>query len=161
MPARLPPFAPALLAVLLAAPFLIAAGEPPCPIPSCPVRVAVVALRPQQPGLVYSGTVQARTEAALAFRVGGKVVRRPVEIGDPVRAGQVLAALDPADLQLSQEAAEAALQAAAADAANAQAALRRYDALGRASPAYLPAEHDRRVAAQRMAKARLRQAGRR
>ncbi len=147
--------APLLSALTIAALLLAAAGEA-----SRPVRVAVVAFQPQGAGLVYSGTVQARTEAELAFRIGGKVTKRPVEIGDHVRAGQVLAVLDPADLQFSQEAAEAALQAAAADQANAQADLRRYDALGPASPAFLPSEHDKRVAAQRMAEARLKQAER-
>ena len=146
---------PPRLSLLLVAALLLAAAEAPRP-----VRVATVAIRPQQAGLAYPGAVQARTEADLAFRVAGKVTRRPVEIGDPVRAGQVLAVLDPADLQLSQQAAEAASQAAAADSANAAADLRRYDTLGSTSPAYLPAEHDRRVAAQRMAAARLRQAER-
>jgi multidrug efflux system membrane fusion protein len=134
---------------------LAAAGEPPKP-----VRVATVAMQPQHLSLSFSGTVQARTEADLAFRVTGKVTQRPVEIGDHVRAGQTLATLDPADLQFSQESAEAALQAAAADAANAQADLRRYDTLGRSSPAYLPSEYDKRVAAQHMASARLIQAAR-
>jgi membrane fusion protein, multidrug efflux system len=123
-----------------------------------PVRVATIALAPLRTVLTFSGSIQARTQADLAFRVGGKVVLRPVEVGDHVRAGQVLAQLDPADLQLSQEAAEAALQAAEADAANAKADQSRYDALGRNSPAYLPSEYDKRVAANRMAAARLAQA---
>ena len=131
------------------------AGDPPRP-----VRVATVALAPPQTELIYSGTIQARTLADLAFRVGGKIVARPVEVGDHVRAGQVLAQLDFADLQLSEESAAAALEAAQADAANARADLARYDALGRNSPAYLPSEYDKRVAASRMAVARLAQAAR-
>jgi len=50
------------------------------------------------------------------------------------------------------------LQGAEADAANARADLRRYDALGRSSPAYLPSEYDKRTAAMRMADARVAQA---
>jgi RND family efflux transporter MFP subunit len=122
--------------------------------------VQPVALAPARAGLSVSGTVQARVQADLAFRVGGKVTARPVEIGDHVRAGQELARLDPADLQFSQELAEAALQSAQADAAQAQADLRRYDALGRSSPAFLPSEYDKRLAAQRMANARVVQAQR-
>ncbi len=148
---------PVFLAPLLAAGSLVlaAAGEPPRP-----VRVQTVALVQVRPVLTVSGTIQARTQADLAFRVGGKVVTRPVEVGDHVRAGQVLAQLDPADLQFSKEAAEAALEGAAADAANAQADLRRYDQLGRSSPAYLPSEYDKRTAAVRMANARVVQAAR-
>lgn len=141
--------------LLVSALVLAAAGEPPRP-----VRVQTVTLLQVRSALTVSGTVQARTQADLAFRVGGKVIARPVEVGDHVRAGQPLAQLDPADLQFSKEAAEAALEAAAADAANAQADLRRYDLLGRSSPAYLPSEHDKRRAATRMANARVIQAAR-
>ena len=108
--------------VLLALPLTLcaAAGEPPKP-----VRVATVAMQPMASRLVLSGVVQARAQADLGFRVGGKVTARPVEVGDPVRAGQLLARLDQADLKLTEEAAEAALQAAVADASNARADLAR------------------------------------
>ena len=145
----------ALPALLAAALLTTAAGEP-----AKPVRVQTVALVQSRPALTASGTVQARTQADLAFRVGGKVIARPVEVGDIVRAGQMLAQLDPADLQLSQEAAAAALDGAEADNANAIADLRRYAQLGRSSPAYLPSEWDKRTAAMRMAGARLSQAQR-
>ncbi len=140
-------------ALLASVVLLGAAGELPKP-----VRVAVVAMQARQVGLTFSGTVQARTEADLGFRVAGKVTLRPVDIGDHVHAGQTLALLDPADLQFSQEASEAALQAAMADAEDAQAEMKRYNGLGRSSPAFLPSEYDKRVAAQRMANARLMQA---
>ncbi len=125
-----------------------------------PVRVTRVVFTPRQSVLVLSGSVQARTLADLAFRVGGKVVDRPVEVGDHVRAGQVLARLDRADLELSFEAAESTLQFAIADAANARADFSRYQRLGRKSPAFLPSEYDHRLAAMRMADARLLQASR-
>ncbi len=143
-----------LRSALLASVVLLgAAGEAPKP-----VRVAVVTMQARQAGLTFSGTVQARTEADLGFRVAGKVIKRPVDIGDHVRAGQTPASLDPADLQFSQEVSEAALQAAMADAEDAQAEMKRYDGLGRSSPAFLPSEYDKRIAAQRMANARLMQA---
>ena len=149
---------PTLLLLPLA--FLIAVssargGETPKP-----VRVAVVTLVDSASALTLSGTVQARTLADLAFRVGGKVVERRTEIGDHVRAGQVLARLDPSDLRLSEQSAQAALTAAQADATNTKADMARYQALGRSSPAYLPSEFDRRVAAARMAAARFTQAER-
>jgi len=141
--------------LLLCTTFLTAAGAPPRP-----VRVVVATF--VQPGttLTFSGTVQARTLADLAFRVGGKVVERLVEIGDHVHAGETLARLDPSDLSLSEQTARAALEAASADAANARMDLQRYGGMGRDSPAWLPSEYDRRIAASRMAAARLIQAER-
>jgi RND family efflux transporter MFP subunit len=47
-----------------------------------------------------SGTVGARFESELSFRVGGKITLRSVDVGQIVRQGQVLARLDEADLQL-------------------------------------------------------------
>ncbi len=140
---------------LCAVALLLAAGAAPRP-----VRVQSVAWQEGGPGFVLSGTVQARIQADLAFRVAGKVIARPVEIGDHVSAGQVLARLDPADLRYSLESATAALQSAEADLTQTDADLRRYETLGRSSPAYLPQEYDRRVAAQRMAAARRVQAQR-
>ncbi len=64
---------------------------------------------------VFPGEVHARHEPALAFRVGGKIARRLVDVGDRVRRGQPLAELDPDDLKLQAEAARAQLAAAEAD----------------------------------------------
>lgn len=63
----------------------------------------------------FAGEVRARHEVALAFRVGGKLATRAVEVGDTVQSGQVLAQLDPADLRQNQQGAEADLAAVAAD----------------------------------------------
>lgn len=74
----------------------------------------------------YAAEVRARTESRLAFRVGGKLVRRLVDVGSIVKAGQPLAQLDPADLALGQDAARAALAAAEAQLALNEAELKRY-----------------------------------
>lgn len=124
-----------LVAVLLA-PVLIAAARP--------VRVMEVRIAPRAASEVFSGNVQARVTADLGFRVGGKIVARPVEIGDRVRAGQVLARLDPQDLALAVREAEGAAREAEAAAADAAAALARYRRLGAASPAFQAGELDRR-----------------
>ena len=42
----------------------------------------------------YFGSVQARHEVEQAFRVGGKVMERRVDVGQTVREGDVLAVLD-------------------------------------------------------------------
>jgi multidrug efflux system membrane fusion protein len=64
---------------------------------------------------LYSGEIRARWEADVGFRVGGKIVARLVEVGEPVRRGQVLARLDPQDLLLAAEAAKAQVAAAETD----------------------------------------------
>lgn len=63
----------------------------------------------------YSGEVRARIEATLGFRVGGKLVERLVDAGTHVKAGQPLARLDPADLQLAVTQAAASHELAAAE----------------------------------------------
>ncbi len=153
-------FRPSYAALAL---ILVAPCAAPCavaePAPR-PVRVQTVVFAPEAHTLTLSGSIQARTQAELAFRVGGKVIARPVEVGDKVHAGQELARLDPQDLQLQVQSAASAVEAASADAAQARAELERYQALGKRSPAYMSSEYDRRLAASRMADARLTQAAR-
>lgn len=61
-----------------------------------------------------TGVVQARVQTELAFRVGGKIIERNVDVGDHVRAGQVLARLDAQEQRNNLVATEAALFAAKA-----------------------------------------------
>jgi transposase len=56
--------------------------------------------------------VRARVESRLGFRVGGKIVKRQAEVGQRVKAGQVLAQLDPQDYRLAADAARAQVAAA-------------------------------------------------
>ncbi|RDY65672.1 efflux RND transporter periplasmic adaptor subunit [Lysobacter soli] len=69
----------------------------------------------------FAGDVRAREESPLSFRVGGKLVQRNVDVGDHVRAGQVLATLDPGDLEAQARAAKAQLAAAEAELGRARA----------------------------------------
>jgi RND family efflux transporter MFP subunit len=64
--------------------------------------------------LRYSGSVRARVETALGFRVPGKIVERLVDVGERVASGRPLARLDPTDLRLSLQTAEANVAAARA-----------------------------------------------
>ncbi|MCF8198030.1 MAG: biotin/lipoyl-binding protein, partial [Sulfuritalea sp.] len=64
----------------------------------------------------YSGEVRARIETTLAFRVGGKIIERKVDVGTAVKAGQTLARLDPADIALQAVQADAQRRLAEADA---------------------------------------------
>jgi len=64
--------------------------------------------------VALTGDIQARVQTQLSFRVGGKIIQRMVDVGDRVTAKQVLAKLDPKDLQTNVDsaiAAEAAEQA--------------------------------------------------
>ncbi len=82
------------------------------PEPVRAVRTVTVASGSAGGAHEYAAEVRARTETRLGFRVAGKLISRPAEVGQRVKAGQVLAQLDPADLKLQQDAAQAALRAA-------------------------------------------------
>lgn len=60
----------------------------------------------------YPGTIHARYEVALSFRVDGQLTARYVDPGAVVKKGQPLAQLDPGDAGSQQAAAKAALEAA-------------------------------------------------
>jgi RND family efflux transporter MFP subunit len=59
----------------------------------------------------YTGVIHARTESNLAFRVPGKIIEKLVKAGDHVKRGQALMRLDPTDLRLAANAAQAAVEA--------------------------------------------------
>ena len=112
---------------------------------------------PVQPQ-VFAAEVRARNEAGLGFRVGGKLQRRDVVLGQTVRAGQVLARLDPADLQLARQGAQAGLAAADTQWAQAQADFQRFQTL-REQGFISAAELERRKTALDAARAQRDQAG--
>jgi RND family efflux transporter MFP subunit len=107
--------------------------------------------------LDYAAEVKARTESRLGFRVGGKLLARPVELGQSVRAGQLLGQLDVTDLGLGAEAAQAALRAAQVNLDQAQADLKRNEEL-QAQGFISAAELERRTSARNAAQASLEQA---
>lgn len=69
----------------------------------------------------YPGEIRAREESPLSFRVGGKLVRREVDVGAHVKKGDLLAVLDAGDLAAQARAAQAQLTAAEAELARARA----------------------------------------
>lgn len=125
-----------------------------------PVRaVRTVTITPQTAGgtFEYAGEVKARTESRLSFRVGGKMLKRLVDLGDTVKAGQVLAQLDAQDLRLGQDAARATVAAAQASYDQSAADFKRYKELS--EKGFIgPAELDRREMAMKTAHAQLDQA---
>jgi RND family efflux transporter MFP subunit len=102
----------------------------------------------------FVGVVRARYETDLGFRVSGKIVERLINVGDRVRVGDVIARLDPQDLRLQVESAEAELAAATSSLAQAAADLDRYTQLK--ARGYAPvAEFDRKKTANDEAEGRL------
>jgi membrane fusion protein, multidrug efflux system len=78
---------------------------------------------------VYSGEVRALEEPQLAFRISGKVAKRFVDVGTPVKAGQALAELDASDVNLQAQSSQAALASAQSDLDLAKSELARYKKL--------------------------------
>ena len=76
-----------------------------------------------------AGEVRPRFETRLAFRVAGRIIDRKVEVGQLVKAGTLIARIDPADYALAAQAAQSATVAAQADATLANAELKRYQDL--------------------------------
>ncbi len=105
----------------------------------------------------YAAEVRARTESRLGFRIGGKIARRNVELGDSVKAGQVLAQLDPHDSKLNQDAARAALSAAQVNHEQAAADFTRFREL-KGQGFISAAELERRETTLKAAQASLEQA---
>jgi len=77
-----------------------------------PVKVVEIGQAENSRELNYSGSVRARTEMNLGFRISGKVTQRLVDIGQHVTSGDVLARIDPTDYELSVKSAKASLDAA-------------------------------------------------
>ncbi|MCK9236505.1 MAG: efflux RND transporter periplasmic adaptor subunit [Thiopseudomonas sp.] len=77
----------------------------------------------------FAGEVRARLEPELAFRIGGKVIARKVETGSRVKAGQILAELDPEDVGLHLQAMQAQVAAAQANLELVRAERDRYQQL--------------------------------
>lgn len=150
---------PRVLLLPLLAAALLSACQPkaPAPEPERAVRLFRVGESGSPPGQVFAAEIKARTETVLSFRVPGRLDSRPVDNGQAVKPGQLLARLDPADLQLAQQAADAGVVAARTNLDQLDADLQRFREL-RAQGFIGPAEMDRREAAAKAARAQWDQA---
>lgn len=110
---------------------VLAACSKPAPLeePIRAVKVVTVGFDNFASGYEFAGEVKAQVESRLGFRVGGKIIKRQAELGQRVKAGQVLAQLDPQDYKLGVDTARAQLQVAATNRDLAAADFKRYAAL--------------------------------
>ena len=125
----------------------------------CPPLVKSMTIKGQEAGQaqVYSGEVHSRFEVRTAFRVPGKIIQRNVDAGSPVKAGDILMRIDPADIQQAVTAGKAQLTAARSQFNLARDQLGRFQALYR-EDLMSKAELDRYQNAHDSAKALLAQA---
>lgn len=77
-----------------------------------PVKSLVVALQPGQNTIVQTGEIRPRTETSQGFRLDGRIISRAVDVGSLVKAGEVIATLDPRDSENQLNNAEADLNSA-------------------------------------------------
>jgi RND family efflux transporter MFP subunit len=104
------------IAVMLSA---CSPDKPPVEGPR-PVRVAEVHYDAAREANRYAGTVQSRYEVEQAFRVGGRIAQRKVDVGQVVHEGDIIAVLDDADYRLAEDAARQQWQSAVTQARQAE-----------------------------------------
>jgi membrane fusion protein, multidrug efflux system len=92
-------------AVMVAA--VTGCDKPVPPTPQArPVRTVTVERLAEGETVSLTGHVRAKDQASLAFRLDGRMIERPVNVGDVLTAGQVVAKLDPQIQQNSLRSAE-------------------------------------------------------
>ncbi|MFN7572739.1 MAG: efflux RND transporter periplasmic adaptor subunit [Betaproteobacteria bacterium] len=143
----------ALLAVVLAAcSRTVPSGDDIRPVRAMVVAPAAVSVVADLPG-----ELRPRLETRVGFQVGGRIVARNVELGQAVKAGQILATLDAADYKLAAAAAREALVAAQTDRDQQRADYKRFQEL-HAKGFISAADLERRKSALDAAEARYKQA---
>jgi RND family efflux transporter MFP subunit len=124
-----------------------------------PVLVTQVHYSTQAQAREFVASIRPRVETDLGFRVAGKVMRRLVDVGRRVKAGDPVALLDETDLRLQKEQSEAELSAARMALEQASADERRSQKL-RADGWTAQAALDRSRAAAQEARGRMQRATR-
>lgn len=88
-----------------------------------PVRPVLYTVATPKPAIQtsFAGTIEPRYSTDLAFRVLGRIISRPVIVGDLVKKDETVATLDPATLDIAIQSAKADLASAQAQFTNASA----------------------------------------
>jgi RND family efflux transporter MFP subunit len=117
------PFASGTIGVLVLMLFLAACHkEEKAAAPDIrPVRTVTV--EPSEAGETVSltGEIQPRYQADIGFRVNGKILQRPVDVGTQVKKGDLLARLDPQQYRQDVEVAKAEVATAEAEETRSEA----------------------------------------
>lgn len=121
------------------------------------VRTIVIGAINTPQSYLYSGEVRGRYESQLAFQVPGKIIKRNVELGSVVKAGEVIMQMDPRDLQQTVNSTSAQLYSAESQRKLAESNLHRYRQLY-AQNAISRAQLDQYENAYEVAQAAVRQA---
>lgn len=94
-----------------------------------PVRTVIASRGAEIDPITLSGRLEAENEAAVAFRIGGRMIERRVNVGDTVKAGTEIARLDAQDETNAERSARAALDAAVGRQVQARGAFERQQTL--------------------------------
>ena len=109
------------LAFLFIAAILVGCDKAPPPAPEArPVRTITIERSVEGEPVSLTGQIRAKDQVGLAFRLDGRIIERPVNVGDVLKAGQVVARLDPQNQQNALSSAQANLVAAQAVLSNAR-----------------------------------------
>jgi membrane fusion protein, multidrug efflux system len=154
---KTPRFLPTLAVLALSAALAACSKPAATPEPLRTVKVLTVGESALTAQPEYAGEVRARVESRLGFRVAGKITQRQAEVGQRVKAGQVLAQIDPQDYQLAVAASRALLSAAQISRDQAAADVKRFAAL-KDQNFISGADLERRESALKAAQAQLDQA---
>jgi len=121
------------------------------------VRTAVIGANGISQGYTYSGEVRGRYESQLAFQVNGKIIKRNVQLGSAVQAGDVLMQIDAKDIQQTVNSNSAQIYSAESQRILAESNLSRYQQL-LDQGAISRAQYDQYINAYNVAVAGVRQA---
>jgi len=86
-----------------------------------PVRTLTVEVREGGDTVSLTGEIQPRYQADIGFRVNGKIIERPVDVGTQVKKGDLLARLDPQQYRQDFEVAKAEVATAEAEETRSEA----------------------------------------
>jgi len=90
------------------------------------VRTTVIGTTSAAQGYTYSGEVRGRYESQLAFQVNGKIIKRNVDLGSTVNAGDVLLQIDAKDVTQTVNSYSAQVDSAESQMQLAESNLKRY-----------------------------------
>jgi len=122
---------PRLFALLFASLPLAACDDKAPRAPRAPFAVLTESVTPQSfdSEITLTGTVRARIQSELSFRISGRVIERTGDVGQHVGADDVLARLDPTEQEADLKSAQAGLAGAEATMYQAEAAYERQKTL--------------------------------